>query len=38
MTIGKWDGLETAAHLKAGEVSAVEVIDAAIERLSLIHI
>ena len=37
MTIGKWDGLETAAHLKAGEVSAVEVIDAAIERCEQIN-
>jgi amidase len=32
MAIGNWDGLETAAHLKAGEVSPVEAIDAAIER------
>ncbi len=32
MTMGNWDGLETAAHLKAGEVSPVEAIDAAIER------
>ena len=32
MTMGNWDGLETAARLKAGEVSPVEVIDAAIER------
>ena len=37
MTMGNWDGLETAAHLKAGEVSPVEVIDAAIERCEQIN-
>ena len=32
MAMGDWDGLETASRLKAGDVSPVEVIDAAIQR------
>ena len=37
MTMGNGDGLETAAHLKDGEVSAAEVIDAAIERCEQVN-